>query len=73
MLGAGLAIGGENLEEQRVTIEGVFRHFLTDRKAAYLPLNVHAVEDGFRFASESPRSLRAPPAGTIRAADLSRR
>ena len=61
MLGAVLAVGGEDLEPQRATIEGVFRHFLTDRKAAYNPLNVHAVVEGYRHVRGSSPGLRALP------------
>ena len=61
MLGAVLAIEGEELERQRATVEEVFRHFLTDRKAAYIPLNVQAVEDGYRHVRGAPPLLRAIP------------
>jgi len=60
MLGAALAIEHEDFEKERETIEGVFRHFLTDRKARYIPLNFHAVEEGFRFVSGSPPIPAAP-------------
>jgi len=57
MLGAVLATEHESWSAERERVEGVFRHFLTDRKAAYIPLNLAAVEAG--FASVAP-PLRAP-------------
>jgi 2-oxoglutarate ferredoxin oxidoreductase subunit gamma len=70
MLGAVLAIYGDEWEGEQPTIEGVFRHFLTDRKAAFIPLNVQAVKAGFEYAARlephsAPAGLRpfAAPAG----------
>ncbi len=48
MFGAYLAITGEDLEME--TMEAVFRRFFTDRKAAYVPLNLIAVRLGYEFA-----------------------
>lgn len=59
MLGAALAIADEDLDAERGVLDGVFRHFLTGRKAAYIPLNLHAVEAGFRAVARRPA---APPA-----------
>ena len=47
--GAYLAVSGEMLESV-ATVKQVFAHFLTDRKARYVPLNLEAVDKGFRFA-----------------------
>ena len=49
MFGAYLAVSGEMLESV-ATVKQVFAHFLTDRKARYVPLNLEAVDKGFRFA-----------------------
>ncbi len=54
MLGAVLAASHEDREHATATVEGVFRHFLTDRKAAYLPLNLHAVAAGFEHLAKRP-------------------
>lgn len=56
MLGAVLAATHEDLERERTTVGEVFRHFLTERKAAYIPLNVKAVETGFAAIART-----APP------------
>jgi len=40
MFGACLAVSGERLEVERDRIQEVFAHFLTGRKAVYVPLNV---------------------------------
>jgi 2-oxoglutarate ferredoxin oxidoreductase subunit gamma len=51
MFGACLVVTGENLQGELDRIREVFRHFLTDRKAAYIPLNVKAVQEGFEFVT----------------------
>jgi 2-oxoglutarate ferredoxin oxidoreductase subunit gamma len=58
MFGACLAVSGENLKDEIDRIREVFGHFLTDRKAAYIPLNVKAVQEGFDFVT---RTLSAGP------------
>ena len=51
MFGAYLAVSGESsVEESVVTVKHVFAHFLVDRKAQFIPLNLKAVHDGFRSA-----------------------
>ena len=48
MFGAYLVVAGESsLEECLSTVKEVFSHFLVDRKAQYIPLNLRAVRDGF--------------------------
>jgi 2-oxoglutarate ferredoxin oxidoreductase subunit gamma len=47
MFGGCLAASHENLTEELGLIREVFGHFLTGRKAAYVPLNVKAVERGY--------------------------
>jgi 2-oxoglutarate ferredoxin oxidoreductase subunit gamma len=62
MFGACLAVSGESIQDELDRIREVFGHFLTGRKAVYIPLNVKAVEEGFghvtraRSAGLSPRS-----------------
>jgi 2-oxoglutarate ferredoxin oxidoreductase subunit gamma len=56
MFGAYLAVSGETLESV-TTVRQVFTHFLIDRKAQYIPLNLEAVNKGFKFAE---RLLIAP-------------
>ncbi len=53
MLGAALGLAREGPARTRATVEEVFRHYLTDRKAAYLPLNLNAVDAGFAFVVRS--------------------
>ena len=52
MFGACLAVTGGNLEAEREHIRTAFAHFLTDRKAAYIPLNIAAVEEGYKAATQ---------------------
>jgi len=49
MFGAYLAVSGETPESVS-TVKQVFTHFLIDRKAQYIPLNLEAVDKGFKFA-----------------------
>jgi 2-oxoglutarate ferredoxin oxidoreductase subunit gamma len=51
MFGAYLAISGEGLDID--LIKTVFAHFLTERKAAYIPLNIAAVQQGYDFAEKA--------------------
>lgn len=67
MLGAVLAIAHDDWAREQARIEGVFRHFLTDRKAAYIPLNVQAVKSGFEFTSRLEASSVASPAPPLAA------
>jgi 2-oxoglutarate ferredoxin oxidoreductase subunit gamma len=50
MFGAYLAVSGET-HGSVATVKQVFTHFLVDRKAQYVPLNLEAVEKGFRSAA----------------------
>jgi len=59
MFGACLAVSGENVREELEGLREVFGHFLTGRKAAYIPLNIKAVEEGFEHVM---RSRSAEPA-----------
>jgi 2-oxoglutarate ferredoxin oxidoreductase subunit gamma len=43
------SIGGQTAEVSGV--KEVYEHFLTDRKAVYIPLNLYAVQRGFMFAT----------------------
>lgn len=67
MLGAVLAIAHDDWAREQARIEGVFRHFLTDRKAAYIPLNVQAVKSGFEFTSRLEAPSVASPAPPLAA------
>ncbi len=48
MFGAYLSIAREGLDS--TVVSRVFAHFFTDRKEAYVPLNIAAVQKGFEFA-----------------------
>ncbi len=54
MLGALFGVTGEDPDRARTAVDGLFRHFLTDRKAAYVPLNVHAVDAGLALLGRRP-------------------
>jgi 2-oxoglutarate ferredoxin oxidoreductase subunit gamma len=56
MFGAYLGLIEESLNEELVTT--VFKHFLVDRKASYIPLNLHAVKRGFEFSEHVELSPR---------------
>lgn len=56
MFGAYLGIMEESLNNELVST--VFKHFLVDRKAAYIPLNLHAVKKGFKFSEKIELSPR---------------
>jgi len=53
MFGACLAVNGERFEEERELVQKTFAHFLFDRKAVYIPLNLKAVEEGYRAATQT--------------------
>ncbi len=53
MLGAALAATHEAPEHLPEEVEEVFRHFLTGRKTAFIPLNLHAVEAGAAFVARA--------------------
>lgn len=53
MFGACLAVSGENLRDELEGIREVFGHFLTGRKAVYIPLNVKAVQEGFEYVTRA--------------------
>ncbi|MGP8078287.1 MAG: 2-oxoacid:acceptor oxidoreductase family protein [Thermoplasmata archaeon] len=62
MFGACLAVSGEDLGNELDGLREVFGHFLTGRKAAYIPLNVKAVEEGFAHVT---RTRSADPSHRI--------
>ncbi len=47
MFGAYLALTGEDLAAEGGRVKEVFGHFFTERKAAYIPLNIEAVKQGY--------------------------
>jgi len=57
MFGACLAVSGENLRDELALVQEVFGHFLTGRKAAYIPLNVKAVEEGFEHVARGSSTV----------------
>jgi len=59
MFGACLAVSGEHLRDELALVQEVFGHFLTGRKAAYIPLNVKAVEDGFEHVARGPPAVES--------------
>jgi 2-oxoglutarate ferredoxin oxidoreductase subunit gamma len=60
MFGACLALTGEHLQDEMDRLREVFGHFLTDRKAAYIPLNVKAVQEGFEYVTRTRSGAPAP-------------
>jgi 2-oxoglutarate ferredoxin oxidoreductase subunit gamma len=58
MFGACLAVTGEHLMDELDRLREVFGHFLTGRKATYIPLNVKAVQEGFEYVT---RHRAEPP------------
>ena len=52
MFGAYLALTEGDIEDELPAVREVFEHFLTDRKAAYIPLNVEAVRAGYACVKE---------------------
>jgi 2-oxoglutarate ferredoxin oxidoreductase subunit gamma len=64
MFGACLAVSGESIRDEGDRIREVFGHFLTGRKAAYIPLNVKAVEEGFEHVTRAS-SAQASPKGSV--------
>ncbi len=56
MFGAYLGMMEEYLNEYLV--ESVFKHFLFDRKAVYIPLNMNAVKKGYEFLQSVELSPR---------------
>ena len=64
MFGACLAVSGESIRGELDRLREVFGHFLTDRKAAYIPLNVKAVEEGFDYVTRT-RSAGPSPHATL--------
>lgn len=69
MFGACLAASGEGLPFERESLREVLGHFLTGRKAAYLSLNLKAVEEGFEHATHA-RSAAPPPRDLVRPAGV---
>jgi 2-oxoglutarate ferredoxin oxidoreductase subunit gamma len=55
MLGAYLSATGEELD--RNVLEEVFGHFLVDRKAMFIPLDMLAVEKGYEYLHQIPQIL----------------
>jgi 2-oxoglutarate ferredoxin oxidoreductase subunit gamma len=64
MFGACLAVSGEKLREELPLLQEVFGHFLSGRKAAYIPLNMKAVEAGFEQVVRGPGVAAAPAGAT---------
>ena len=60
MFGACLAVSGEDLRNEMPLLQEVFGHFLSGRKAAYIPLNVKAVEEGFEHVTRGPSGVASP-------------
>lgn len=59
MFGAFLAITGESLQKELAGVKALFEHFLTDRKAAYIPLNLRAVQSGYEYLIKRPKGIQA--------------
>lgn len=62
MFGAYLAITGESLKDQLEAAKDLFGHFFTDRKAAFIPLNVRAVQAGYEHVAKNAQGAQAPRA-----------
>jgi len=67
MFGACLAVSGEHLRDEMALVQEVFAHFLSGRKAAYIPLNVKAVEEGFEHVTRGPVATMAEGSAALRA------
>ena len=66
MFGVYLALTEDNWDSTMERVKEVFAHFLTDRKAVYIPLNLNAVQRGYTFVKESSaggQQVRAVAAG----------
>jgi 2-oxoglutarate ferredoxin oxidoreductase subunit gamma len=66
MFGVYLALSEDDLESALKRARDVFAHFLTDRKAKYIPLNLNAVQRGYEFARKQGagrQPIRAVAAG----------
>jgi 2-oxoglutarate ferredoxin oxidoreductase subunit gamma len=63
MFGVYLALTEDTLESATAMAKEVFAHFLTDRKAVYIPLNLHAVQQGYEHAKEGKPASPATMAG----------
>jgi 2-oxoglutarate ferredoxin oxidoreductase subunit gamma len=61
MFGVYLALTEDNWESAAEMAKEVFAHFLTDRKAVYIPLNLNAVQRGYAFAKEGKSEGRPVP------------
>jgi 2-oxoglutarate ferredoxin oxidoreductase subunit gamma len=59
MFGAYVALSGASLEAEMAELREVFDHSLTDRKAAYIALNLKAVEEGYMFIKRGVREVVA--------------
>jgi len=58
MFGVYLAVTGEDLIAQTELVKEVFAHFLTDRKAVFIPLNMSAVDRGYGFIAGGESARR---------------
>jgi len=56
MFGVYLALEEDNAARAAETAKEVFTHFLTDRKAVYIPLNLNAVQRGYEYVKEGKAS-----------------
>ena len=61
MFGAYLALTEGEVEAEINAAQAVFDHFLTDRKAAYIPLNLRAVRAGYSFVKEGREGWPVSP------------
>jgi len=60
MFGAYLAVTGESLQDELAGVKELFGHYLTDRKAAYIPLNLRAVQSGYDYLVKRPKGIQQP-------------
>jgi 2-oxoglutarate ferredoxin oxidoreductase subunit gamma len=60
MFGVYLAVSKEDYDKEAPLVKEVFSHFLTDRKSMYIPLNLNAVERGYRFTLEGNQTGKIP-------------
>ena len=52
MFGAYLALSETDFDKEAPEVNKVLKHFLTDKKSVYIPLNLNAVQRGHAFATK---------------------
>jgi 2-oxoglutarate ferredoxin oxidoreductase subunit gamma len=61
MFGAYLALTEKSFEAEKERVNEVYSHFLTDRKKAYIPLNMFAVQRGYEYVKQGGKGSAPVP------------